>query len=79
MPFIKSIPSYKLSTKKTQVCNSIQLYDKYKEAINNIEYWTEFLNKGTLTIEEQRRCLNLIQEEELNRDVNYSNYKKSLK
>ena len=48
MPFIKSIPTYKLSTKKIQVCNSIQLYDKYKEAINSIEYWTEFLNKGTL-------------------------------
>jgi hypothetical protein len=79
MPFIKSTPSYKLSNKKTEVCNSIQFYDKYKEAISNIEYWTEFLNKGTLTIEQQRKCLNLIEEEELERDINYSNYKQSLK
>lgn len=79
MPFIKSTPSYNLSRKKTEVCNSIQFYDKYKQAINNIEYWTEFLNKGTLTIDEQRRCLNLIEEEELERDINYSKYKQSLK
>jgi len=78
MPFIKSTPAYKLDNKNL-IAPSIYYYERFEEAKHNINYWCEFLNKGTLTIEEQRRCINLIEEEELNADKYYSEYKKSLK
>jgi len=78
MPFIKSTPVWKLYN-KNQVLNSTFFYEKYDEAKRNLNYWIEFLNKGTLTIEQQRQCINLIEEEELNADKYYSQYKQSLK
>lgn len=78
MPFIKYKPIYKLDNQKP-ILNSAFLYEQFEQAKHNINYWVEFLNKGTLTIDEQRRCINLIEEEELNADRYLSQYKKSLK
>lgn len=61
MPFIKGLPTWKLS----KVPSNQHLIEKRDQAKREIEFWMDFLNKGTLTIEQQRKCLYLIEGAEI--------------
>lgn len=69
MPFIKGLSPSKLSRTLTEVQKSSirhqSLIERRDAAKRDVQYWTDFLNKGTLTIEQQRKCLYLIEGAEI--------------